>query len=438
MRARGRRSTGAASIGGVSAPDPEQLHAAADRGMLAAFWAAEDAERPAVISEAGNRTRAEANANANRLVRALRARGVAGRRRARVDVREPARVLRDGRRGPPRRAAAHDRQLAPHRRRGGLHRRRLRGDRVRRRRALRPRRPRAPPISRPGCAPPIAVGGTIDGFDDWDDVLAPESGDDIDDPVVRRHDALHVGHDRAGPKGVRRPPDPRSALDVAMLTQYRGHRHVHLCTGPLYHAAPLSFSLTAPAAMGVPDRDDGRLVGGTHARADRGTPRHAHAHGADDVPPPARAARRGEGALRHLLARLRHPRRGAVPGRREATADGVARPDRVGVLRRDRGRGHARRSRRMAAQAGDRRPGQPARSRPHPRRRGEPRRVGRDRHRLPAGARRRPLRVLQGARRRPKARTATRISPSATSATSTPTATSSSPIAARTSSSAGA
>src|SRR4051794_1163222 len=44
--------------------------------MLAAFWAAENGERPAVISEAGDPTRPEVNANANRLVRALRDRGV--------------------------------------------------------------------------------------------------------------------------------------------------------------------------------------------------------------------------------------------------------------------------------------------------------------------------------------------------------------------------
>jgi long-chain acyl-CoA synthetase len=59
----------------VTAPDTDQLNAAADRGMLAAFWAAERGDAPAVISDVGNRTRAEANANANRLVRAVRARG---------------------------------------------------------------------------------------------------------------------------------------------------------------------------------------------------------------------------------------------------------------------------------------------------------------------------------------------------------------------------
>ena len=51
--------------------------AAAAEGMLLAWWAAQGPDRPALITESGNRTFGELNANINRLVRALRARGLA-------------------------------------------------------------------------------------------------------------------------------------------------------------------------------------------------------------------------------------------------------------------------------------------------------------------------------------------------------------------------
>jgi long-chain acyl-CoA synthetase len=54
------------------------------------------------------------------------------------------------------------------------------------------------------------------------------------------------------PPGVRRPADA-DALVVGLIPYgYDGTRHTHLCTGPLYHAAPFAFSLTLPLTAGVP------------------------------------------------------------------------------------------------------------------------------------------------------------------------------------------
>jgi long-chain acyl-CoA synthetase len=97
----------------------------------------------------------------------------------------------------------------------------------------------------------ISVGGEIDGFEPWDAALSEHAGDALEDPSPGRT-MLYTSGTTGRPKGVHRPGDPRGDLDVGLLTQYDPDRHVHLCTGPLYHAAPLAFSFSAPAALGVP------------------------------------------------------------------------------------------------------------------------------------------------------------------------------------------
>jgi long-chain acyl-CoA synthetase len=229
----------------MARPDIEALNAAADRGMLAAYWAEDRGDTVAIVSDAGDRTFREVNANANRLVRALYARGVRpGDGIALMCSNRPEFMETY--------AAAH---------RAGLtlttvnwH---LTGEEAGyilddcEATAFVAGAARAAADLAPGLEARVAVGGEIDGFEQWTEVLAPENAADIDEPIVGGQ-MLYTSGTTGRPKGVRRKPDARGALDVAQLTVYRADRHAHLCTGPLYHAAPLAFSLAAPAAMGVP------------------------------------------------------------------------------------------------------------------------------------------------------------------------------------------
>jgi long-chain acyl-CoA synthetase len=234
----------------VSDVDRAALADAADRGLLAAYWAQRQPDRVALYSDTGNRTFAEIDTNANRFVRAVRACGVkagdgvalmcsnrpefletvvAARRAGLrlttinwhltadeagyiVDDCEATTLVADARFADAASGAA---QRAPR---------------------LRAR---------------LAVGGPVSDFDRWDDTLAEHSGAPLDDPQVGRT-MLYTSGTTGRPKGVHRPSDPRGDLDVGLLTRYDPDVHVHLCTGPLYHAAPLAFSWSAPAALGVP------------------------------------------------------------------------------------------------------------------------------------------------------------------------------------------
>jgi long-chain acyl-CoA synthetase len=99
----------------------------------------------------------------------------------------------------------------------------------------------------PGCEVALAVGGNIAGFRSYDRELAGESGADIGDPVLGSS-MLYTSGTTGRPKGVHRPDTP-PPTSVNLFGYRAGDRH--LCTGPLYHAAPLAFSLTTPIAHGV-------------------------------------------------------------------------------------------------------------------------------------------------------------------------------------------
>ncbi len=230
--------------------DNEALFAAADSGTLWTFWAEHYPDRIAIYSDFGNRTLAEVDAHANQFARALRARGVgAGDGLALLCGNRPefveasATAQRSGLRlttinwhltGEEAGYIVDDCEATVFVADARY------GDTAVEAAARAPR-----------LRAKIAIAGDIPGFERYEDVLAGEDAAALADPTLGGT-MLYTSGTTGRPKGVRRATEGRASALLATLTRYDGAKHVHLCTGPLYHAAPLAFSLAAPAAMGVP------------------------------------------------------------------------------------------------------------------------------------------------------------------------------------------
>jgi len=96
----------------------------------------------------------------------------------------------------------------------------------------------------------VAIGGPIPGFAGYDAVLAGLDGRDIDDPTPGNA-MMYTSGTTGRPKGVYRanPPPPIPQAMYAM----RGYDHatsVQLCAGPAYHAAPLAFDVRGSMGAG--------------------------------------------------------------------------------------------------------------------------------------------------------------------------------------------
>lgn len=233
--------------------EEEDRRQAAMRGMTLAWWAARQPDRAAVTSPAGDRTFGELNAGANRLALALRRRGLGeGDAVALLCTNRPefAETLyacqRSGLRLTP---------INWH----------LTGDEAGyivsdcgAKAVVAAASLSDAAVGAVAAAPAakvrLAVDGDIPGFDPYDAVVRSEPGDDIDDPVLGIQ-MLYTSGTTGRPKGVYRSPELARAIAGALPVNPYGYvpggDDRHLCTGPLYHAAPLAFSLAAPLAFGV-------------------------------------------------------------------------------------------------------------------------------------------------------------------------------------------
>ena len=101
----------------------------------------------------------------------------------------------------------------------------------------------------------FAIGGAIAGFQDFDEALREQDPADIESPSLGSS-MLYTSGTTGRPKGVHRasvppaPSSPTAAATPSLLGEYQPGQSVHLLTGPLYHAAPLSFSLGVPQMFG--------------------------------------------------------------------------------------------------------------------------------------------------------------------------------------------
>ena len=94
----------------------------------------------------------------------------------------------------------------------------------------------------------IAFAGSIEGFENYEQLVNQESCEDIPDPEVGST-MLYTSGTTGRPKGVFRATRPvvSQLTNVANETaKWQAGKDVSLLTGPLYHAAPLGLNLVLP------------------------------------------------------------------------------------------------------------------------------------------------------------------------------------------------
>jgi long-chain acyl-CoA synthetase len=222
----------------------------ASKGMLLSHWARLVPEKPAIVTPSGTMTFSALNARANQLARALRRRGLAegdGVALICSNRSEFAEVLyasqRAGLRLTPvnwHLSGGEAGYIV-----GDCEARAIIAD------ATAADLATAAIADNPACTVRLAIGGAISGYEDYDLAVKSEDPSDLTDPSLGAT-MLYTSGTTGRPKGVYRAEPVTRGI---ALVNPGGYRHdgddLHLCTGPLYHAAPLAFSLVSPLSFGV-------------------------------------------------------------------------------------------------------------------------------------------------------------------------------------------
>lgn len=219
-----------------------QLTEAALTGMTGAVWADLKGDQIAIHDPLGTRTFFEVNANANRVVRLLRAHGLregdavallCSNRAEFVEVLSA--TLRSGFRITPVNWHLTDGEVDY-----------IVQDCEAKALIAETRYSSALSVRSPLLRVKVAIGDPAEGFVPYAQALAALSGENIEDPVMGGA-MLYTSGTTGRPKGVFRranttvlAPGPGAPDDVQM------------CAGPAYHAAPLAFDVRAAMAQGNP------------------------------------------------------------------------------------------------------------------------------------------------------------------------------------------